>query len=348
MFQIKIEGKNLPKILNNCSLNNLLYEGRQIAINNDYLAIALRKSGHIDLVNFYVPDIKYKSLYKEEKYNITDLEFSPFEKNVLALSYNDKPFISVIQFEPKENITKSNDLYHKDNVSLKNFNPQKSNLLFSCTECGTGYIWDINEIKIISEFDTEKYPKGVMWSSNGNFVSICDKNGKLDIFDKNEKIFENIISDRNILIKNFDWLDEQNIVTVGWEKNEQKIKLWDLRNNSNCFEELIITNKNDSNDINLFINQEMKLIYTVRKEENIKSNPSMIVYNLNENKKFEKIYGHETDYLGFCTVLLKNNLTEKKIMKLIDSLDIVQKRIKFITYLLLVKMKLLYLTILNQ
>jgi len=47
-------------------------------------------------------------------------------------------------------------------------------------------------------------------------------------------------------------------------------------------------------------------------------------------------------------VLLKNNLTEKKIMKLIDSLDIVQKRIKFITYLLLVKMKLLYLTILNQ
>ena len=73
----------------------------------------------------------------------------------------------------------------------------------------------------------------------------------------------------------------------------------------------------------------------------------MIVHNLNENKKFEKIYGHETDYLGFCTVLLKNNLTEKKIMKLIDALDIVQKRIKFITYLLLVKMKLLYLTILN-
>ena len=56
----------------------------------------------------------------------------------------------------------------------------------------------------------------------------------------------------------------------------------------------------------------MKLIYTVRKEENIKSNPSIIIYNLNENKKIEKIYEHETDYLGFCTVLLKNNLTEKK------------------------------------
>ena len=56
----------------------------------------------------------------------------------------------------------------------------------------------------------------------------------------------------------------------------------------------------------------MKLIYTVRKEENIKSNPSIIIYNLNENKKIEKIYEHETDYLGSCTVLLKNNLTEKK------------------------------------
>jgi WD40 repeat protein len=186
------------------------------------------------------------------------------------------------------------------------------NLLCSCTEYGYGYIWDINEIKTISEFNTEKYPKGVMWSPNGNFIGICSKNGKLDIFDKKEKILENIISDRDISIKNFDWLDEQNIVTVGWEKDEQKIKLWDLRNKTNCFEELIITNKNDGNDINLFVNLEMKLIYTVRKEVDIKSNPSMIVYNLNENKKLEKIYEHETDYPGSCTVLLKNNLEEKK------------------------------------
>lgn len=56
----------------------------------------------------------------------------------------------------------------------------------------------------------------------------------------------------------------------------------------------------------------MKLIYTVRKEVDIKSNPSMIVYNLNENKKLEKIYEQETDYPGSCTVLLKNNLEEKK------------------------------------
>jgi hypothetical protein len=58
------------------------------------------------LVNFYDPDIKYKSLYKEEKYNITDLEFSPFEKKVLGLSYNDKSFISIIQFEPRKYIFK--------------------------------------------------------------------------------------------------------------------------------------------------------------------------------------------------------------------------------------------------
>lgn len=85
---------------------------------------------------------------------------------------------------------KSNDLYHKDNVSLKNFNPQKLNLLCSCTEYGYGYIWDINEIKTISEFNTEKYPKGIMWSPNGNFIGICSKNGKLDIFDKKEKILK--------------------------------------------------------------------------------------------------------------------------------------------------------------
>ena len=56
----------------------------------------------------------------------------------------------------------------------------------------------------------------------------------------------------------------------------------------------------------------MQLIYTVRKEENISSDPSMVVYYLNENKKLEKIYEHSTPIPGFCTVLLKNKSSENK------------------------------------
>ena len=152
----KFEGKNLWKNKNNYSLNNLLKEGRQIAINTDYLAMALRKLGQIGLVNFYDPEIKYKSIQKNEKYNITDLEFSPFQKNMLSLSYNNKPFISIIEFEPSKNIIKSDDLCHKSNVSLKNFNPQKSNLICSCDDDGIGYIWDINNKGAILVFETEK------------------------------------------------------------------------------------------------------------------------------------------------------------------------------------------------
>ena len=310
----KFEGKNLWKNKNNYSLNNLLKEGRQIAINTDYLAMALRKLGQIGLVNFYDPEIKYKSIQKNEKYNITDIEFSPFQKNMLSLSYNNKPFISIIEFEPSKNIIRSDDLFHKSNVSLKNFNPQKSNLICSCDDDGIGYIWDINNKGAILVFETEKSPpKGIIWSPKGDYIGICSHNRKLNIFDKNGKnIFENVISDKDIFINNFEWIDDGNIVTIGWEKNEQKIKLWDLRNNTNHFEELIITKKDDKNDISPFVNQEMKLIYTVRKEEYISSNPSMIVYYLNENKKLEKIYEHFTECPGFCTVLLKNKSSENK------------------------------------
>ena len=307
----KIEGKNiLTKKSSNYSLNTFLKYGRQIAINKDYLAMTMRKSGQIGLLNSYDPDIKYKSIQKNEKYNITDLEFSPFEKNVLSLSYDNKQFISIIQFEPKENITKSDDLHHKSYVTLKNFNTQKSNILCSCTNDGICYIWDINSKKTIFEFETGGSPRGIIWDPKGDNVGICSKNRKLNIFDKNEKIFENIISDEDILINNFDWIDEFNVVTIGWEKNEQKIKLYDLRNNKNHYEELIITNIKDKSDISPFVNQDMKLIYTVRKEET--SNPSMIVYHINDNKKLEKIYEHSTPIPGFCTVLLKNKSTENK------------------------------------
>ena len=309
----KIEGKNiLSKKASNYSLNNFLKEGRQIAINNDYVAMTMRKSGQICLLNSYDPDIKYKSIQKEEKYNIVDLEFSPFEKNILSLSYDNKQFISLIQFEPSKNITKSDDLYHKSNITLKNFNPNKKNILCSCTNDGIGYIWDINIKKKIFEFETGcAPPRGVIWDPYGVHVGICSQR-ELKIFDKNEKIFENIISDEDILINSFDWIDEFNIVTIGWEKKEQKIKMYDLRNNKSNYEELIITNKKDKNNINPFVNQEMKLIYTVRKEENISSNPSMIVYYLNQNKKLEKIYEHSTPIPGACTVLLKNKSSENK------------------------------------
>ena len=238
----KIEGKNiLSKKSINYSLNNFLKEGRQIAINKDYLAMAMRKSGQIGLLNSYDPDIKYKTIQKNEKYNITDLEFSPFEKNILSLSYDNKQFISIIQFEPSNNITKSDDLNHKNNVTLKNFNPNKKNIICSCTIDGIGYIWDINTKKTIFEFETERsLPKGINWNPRGDYVGICSQNRKLNIFDKNEKIFENIISDEDILINNFDWIDDINLVTIGWEKNEQKIKLYDFRNNKNHYEELII------------------------------------------------------------------------------------------------------------
>ena len=332
MFQ-NIEAKILPKTANYYHLNISLKEGRQIAINTEYLALASRKSGEICLTNFYDPGIKYKSIQKN-KNNIIDLEFSPFDNKLLAISYDNREFISILEFDFSKQIFNINDLYHNDKVYIKNFNSNKSklNLMSSCTVNGTGYIWDINKLEYIKEFKTEKDPKGISWSPNGECFGICFKNKNLKIYDKNELIAEQLVSDRDILLNNFDWIDDNSLVTIGWEKNEQKMKLWDIRNFKNNFEEIILTNQNDKNDILPFVNKEKRLIYTVRKEESIISKPSIVLYYLNDEKKIEKKYEYSSPYPSFCTVLLKEKTNQKNEINRFAQYSLRDKKVYFISF----------------
>ena len=312
MLQEKILCVTSSKIISNYRLNSLSKEGHQISVNNSYLSLALRKSGEIGLLNFLNPEKNYKTI-QINKNNIIDLEFSPHNNNILSVSYQNKTIISIIEFNTSTNEIKCKDLNHKGKIVIKNFNPILENLLCSCTVDGMGYVWDYNKESIIWEFNTEKEAKGILWSPNGNLIGICYKNKKLEIFDKNnkKKIYEKKISDKELNVNNFAWVNDNIIITVGWENNKHIIKLWDIYNNNNIEELLIQDNINDTNDIIPFVNQEKKLIYLVRKEEYTCSKPSIVVYYLNESNRLEKKCEYNSLYPSFCTVLLNDKTYQK-------------------------------------
>ena len=307
-----IEAKKIFEIAKNYRLNKQIKEGRQIAINSKYLAMAFRKSGEIGLLNSRDPKFEYNSIQHPNKFNILDIEFSPLDDNLLSVSYENKNFFSLIKFETfekKSNISNRKDLEHKGKVIIKNFNQKNANIICSCTEDGMIYFWnigDINNPKLSNIFKGGKEPKGISWNPNGNLVGICFKKQSFKIFEENKIIFEQKISEEEIILKNFEWIDEKNIITIGWENNEQKLKIWDVNNKQYFLEEVYFKNEREQNDIVPFVNREKKLIYIVRKEENITSKDSIILYYWNNESKLQKIYEYSSPYPAFFTILLND------------------------------------------
>ena len=137
-------------------------------------------------------------------------------------------------------------------------------------------------------------------------VGICFKKKSFKIFEENKIIFEQKLSEKEIILKNFEWIDGKNIITIGWENNEQKLKIWDVNNKQYFLEEVYFKNEREQNDIVPFVNREKKLIYIVRKEENITSKDSIILYYWNNESKLQKIYEYSSPYPAFFTILLND------------------------------------------
>ena len=116
------------KFFTGCFLSENPTGGRLMAVNGQFLAMAWKDKGKIVIVNslnpkYIQPDSPY---FLRNNSNILDLEFSPFNNNILASGYSDK---SVLLWKiPKEglirNIKYENTIYnkHNDKVNYINFN----------------------------------------------------------------------------------------------------------------------------------------------------------------------------------------------------------------------------------
>ena len=151
MKKINIEGKNKKGEFTNCFISEEQTEGRLIAVNNKYLAMAWKKDKNnnegIVIVDSSKPT-NIKSDLPKLKYNnkkIYDLEFSPFNNNLLASCYEDNT-VGIWKI-PENGINEKTNAYliynHHKRVNFVNFNPISSDVICSSTHDGEIHVWNL-------------------------------------------------------------------------------------------------------------------------------------------------------------------------------------------------------------
>ena len=196
-----VQGVEKKNYFSNCFLNCSSLDGRSMAVNDKYLALAYLGRGNIKLLDSSHPTNltnNFSTIFLEES-NVLDMEFSPFDSHLLCFcNENSKVFLSKIIFRSENDYTLNSSAYegHKKKVNLINFNPIASNIMVSGTSYGDIHIWESKEFKTCMNWKLEYNPISILWSPNGDLVGITAKNKILTIYDPRNRnaIFQEQIS----------------------------------------------------------------------------------------------------------------------------------------------------------
>ena len=127
-------GEDKKELFTNTSVTSVSTEGRYLAVNGNFLAMAWSNQGEIVVVDASKPfSIRPdQPRFKGHRANILDLEFSPFSSDLLAAAYDD---CSVLLYKIPEggltqHITQEVQIYqkHQKKVPLVSFNPIASDV----------------------------------------------------------------------------------------------------------------------------------------------------------------------------------------------------------------------------
>ena len=269
IYKRKIDRYEVDQHFSNCLIPSTLTDGRLMAINDKFLAIPWiqNKQSHINIAYSNNPVNLASNLYgitkSPEFSNILDMEFSPFNSNILAYSTDiNSVILSMIQ-EGQEKIYIKPSYYkqHSKKVSFVNFNPIASNVMCSCTTTGELHIWDTNSFQNFGRYAI-KDPYTVSWSPNGDLIGISTKSRTFHFFDPRNSNMKGVELFSN---QKFDWLDNNNIVSIGYDNknNINRLSLLDLRNAKNFVSSISI----EINLNKIFVDKELKLIYSVGKND---------------------------------------------------------------------------------
>ena len=311
----KIQGEEKKGYFTDCFLSRGITDGRLFAVNDKYLAVAWIESGSVRLVDSNNPiNMSKEEGFIVEHANILDMEFSPFDNNILCHSNdNNHVIISKITGE-NENMNISSSIYdgHAKKVNFVNFNPIASNIMCSSTSYGELHVWDSNKFKNCIKYNFANNPKNVFWSPYGDLIGINFKNRFLNVLDpRSEKIvYQNQISELFTNSK-FTWLDNNSIACIGWNRSSDKLlNLIDIRKNNgqkfnSAFHSSILIDKYTSHTTP-FADPELKLIYTVAKEE---SYIKIFDYSSGTLKKYGDFKGTE---LNSFSIIFNRHLLNKQ------------------------------------
>ena len=321
----KLQGYEYEDHFSNCKIPSVNTEGRLMAINDKFLAMPWNNPGVINIANVNNSgDLSSYNLgtYNTENSNILDMEFSPFNSNILALvnDNNSMIFSKIPEDFNSYRVNSTSFKFHKENNSLINFNPIVSNLICSCSENGELLISDVEKLKLFREYNLTKSPNAISWSPDGALIGIITKSKFFHIVDPRSKgiILNKQINEFNNNSK-FSWVDTNIITCTTWDvRGYRYLKLLD-RKKYNFFTSTILLDKNNL-QITPYVDQELKIIYSIGKDDNyVKvfdyskgTLQQCLKYRCNEHNKFtiqlnRKFLNKEILELDKFASLTKNN-----------------------------------------
>ena len=182
-------GEDKKELFTNTSVTSVSTEGRYLAVNGNFLAMAWSNQGEIVVVDASKPfSIRPdQPRFKGHRANILDLEFSPFSSDLLAAAYDD---CSVLLYKIPEggltqHITQEVQIYqkHQKKVPLVSFNPIASDVICSGGFTGEIHIWNLLKAETFCELKADDTPTWVSWSPNGALLGATTKNKLMEVFD---------------------------------------------------------------------------------------------------------------------------------------------------------------------
>ena len=283
-------GEDKKELFTNTSVTSVSTEGRYLAVNGNFLAMAWSNQGEIVVVDASKPfSIRPdQPRFKGHRANILDLEFSPFSSDLLAAAYDD---CSVLLYKIPEggltqHITQEVQIYqkHQKKVPLVSFNPIASDVI-----CSGGFTT----------------PTWVSWSPNGALLGATTKNKLMEVFDPraNKMVLKHQINEAFQSAK-FAWIDNDRFVTTGWNKGGAKqLKLWDVRKVKEDLSsegEVTGVQIDTAKTVTMpFVDRESSLLYTVGKGEG-----STHIFDYSEGT-FKKGIHYSSKEPSICSVMFE-------------------------------------------
>ena len=227
-------GADKKEVFTNCAVSTVSTEGRLIAVNGNFLAMAWNNKGEIVVVDSSKPfSIKPdQPRIKGHFFNVLDLEFSPFSSDLLASAFDDYSVLlyKIPEGGLKEHMKQEVQIYqkHTKKVPFVTFNPVASDVICSGAFQGEVHVWNLLKGETYVELKADDTPTMLQWNQNGTLIGATTKNKFMNVFDPraNKMIFKQQINESFHSAK-FAWLDNNSFVTTSWNKAGAKfLKLW--------------------------------------------------------------------------------------------------------------------------
>ena len=272
-------GEIKKEYFTNCNATTVSTEGRYIAVNGNFLAMSWSNQGEIVVVDSSSfcsckPD---QPRIKGRRANVLDLEFSPHSSDLLAAAFDDcmVALYKIPEGGLTQHLTQEVQIYqkHMKKVPFVTFNPVASNVLCSGAFLGEIHVWNALTGESYVELKADETPTCIQWSPNGTLIGATTKKKTINIFDpRANKLVMNHVINEAFQASKFAWLDNEQFVTLGWNKTKAKMmRLFDIRKVKDDLtaEQEVTSIKIDSSTTvtTPFVDRESKLVYAIAKGE---------------------------------------------------------------------------------